>query len=179
MLVHLPQLLAALAMALMTVASAHAAATAKGAIKEAAAAAQKWQADAVLTHVSTLRGQADGKAVDWLYTFYSPKAKTSAIVATKDKVVTDVTADVRNTSTNPLGAEFADSDRAMEAAIKAGLKIGKAGKAVGVALYVGNQAVGKPQLFWAVSVMNDEGMVSFLLDGASAAFIRRDEQKFK
>lgn len=176
---HLSQLLAAPVMALMTVASAHAAATAREAVKEATVAAQKWQADAVLTHVSTLRGAADGKAADWIYTFYSPMAKKSALVTTRDKSVTDVTADVRNTSIDRLGAEFADSDRAMEAAIKAGLKIGKGGKAVGIALYVGNQAVGKPQLFWAVSVMNEEGMVSFLLDGASAAFIRRDEQKFK
>lgn len=176
---HLLQLLAAPVMALATVASAYAAATAKEAVKEATAAAQKWQADAVLTHVSTLRGGADGKAANWLYTFYSPRAKKSAIITTNDQAVTNVAADVRTISTDPLGAEFADSDKAMAAAIKAGLKVGKAGTAVGIALYVGNQAVGKPQLFWAVTVMNDEGMMSFLLDGASAAFIRRDEQKFK
>ena len=179
MLRHLSQFAAAPVLALMMVASAHAAATAKEAVKEATSAAQKWQADAVLTLVSTLRGQADGKAADWLYTFYSPKAKKSAIVTTKDKAVTDVTADVRNTSTDPLGAESADSDKAVEAAVKSGLKLGKGGKGVAIALYVGNQAVGKRQLFWSVSVMDDDGMVSVLLDGASAAFIRRDEQKFK
>jgi hypothetical protein len=164
---------------LLAASSAHAAATAKAAIKEATAAAQKWQADAVLTHVSTLRGGGDGKAVDWLYTFYSPKAKKSAIVTTKDKAVTDVAADVRNTSTDPLGTEFVDSDQAAEAAAKAGLKIGTGAKDAGFALYVGNQAVGKPQLFWAATVMSGDAMSSILLDGRSAALIRRDEQKFK
>ncbi len=176
---HLPKLLAAPVLALMTVASAHAAATAREAIREATAAAQKWQADAVLTHVSTLRGGADGRAADWLYTFYSPKAKKSAIVTTKDKAVTDVTADVRNTSTDALGVEFADSDKAAEAAAKAGLKIDKASKSVAYGLNVGNQAVGKPQLFWGVTVMSDEAISSVLLNGKDAAFIRRNDQKLK
>lgn len=168
----------AVALALFAVTPAFAAATAKEAVKEATAAAQKWQPDAVLTHVSTLRGQGDGKAVDWLYSFYSPKAKKSAIVTAKDKAVTDVAADVRNTSVDPLGPDFIDSDKAAEAAIKAGLKIDKTTKGLGYGLVVGNQAVGKPQLFWSVTVMNDNGFSAVTLNGKDGAFIKRDEKKF-
>lgn len=117
-----------LALAAMT--PALAASTAREAIKEVAAAAQKWQPDAVLTHISTLRGRADGKADSWLYTFYSPKTKKSAIVTARDKKVA-VDADVRNTSTDPLGAEFLDSDKATEAALKAGLKFDKGPRILG------------------------------------------------
>jgi|OpeIllAssembly_1097287.scaffolds.fasta_scaffold00798_5 hypothetical protein len=168
----------AVALALFAVTPAFAAATAKEAVKEATAAAQKWQPDAVLTHVSTLRGQGDGKAVDWLYSFYSPKAKKSAIVTAKDKAVTDVAADVRNTSVDPLGPDFIDSDKAAEAAIKAGLKIDKTTKGLGYGLVVGNQAVGKPQLFWSVTVMGDSGFSAVTLNGKDGAFIKRDEKKF-
>lgn len=168
----------AVALALFAVTPAFAAATAKEGVKEATAAAQKWQPDAVLTHVSTLRGQGDGKAVDWLYSFYSPKAKKSAIVTAKDKAVTDVAADVRNTSVDPLGPDFIDSDKAAEAAIKAGLKIDKTTKGLGYGLVVGNQAVGKPQLFWSVTVMNDNGFSAVTLNGKDGAFIKRDEKKF-
>ena len=168
----------AVALALFAVTPAFAAATAKEAVKEATAAAQKWQPDAVLTHVSTLRGQGDGKAVDWLYSFYSPKAKKSAIVTAKDKAVTDVAADVRNTSVDPLGPDFIDSDKVAEAAIKAGLKIDKTTKGLGYGLVVGNQAVGKPQLFWSVTVMGDSGFSAVTLNGKDGAFIKRDEKKF-
>jgi hypothetical protein len=160
-------------------AAAQAAATAKEALKEATVAAQKWQADAVLTHVSTLRGLADGKAIDWMYMFYSPKAKKSAIITTKDKTVSDVTADVRNTSIDPLGTEFVDSDKVVETAMKAGLKIDKNSKSLGYGLYAGNQAVGKPQLFWSVTLMSGDTMSSVLLNGRDGALIRRNEQKFK
>jgi len=173
----LSRLLAPALLAMLAV-PAWAASTAREALKEATAAAQKWQADAVLTHVSTLRGQGDGKAVDWLYSFYSPKAKKSAIVTAKDKAVTDVTADVRNTSVDPLGPDFIDSDKAAEAAIKAGLNIDKKTKGLGYGLVVGNQAVGKPQLFWSVTVMNDNGFSAVTLNGKDGAFIKRDEKKF-
>lgn len=163
---------------LLAVAPSFAASTAKAAIKEVTAAAQKWQPDAVLTHVSTLAGRSDGKADEWLYTFYSPKAKKSAIVTAQDKKVTDVTADVRNTSINALGNDYVDSDKAIEAAAKAGLKFDKNAKGLGMGLVVGNQAVGKPQLFWSVTVMSGNSMSSVLMNGKDAAFIRRNDQKF-
>ncbi|HEX9720642.1 MAG TPA: hypothetical protein VGA59_13020 [Ramlibacter sp.] len=156
-----------------------AASTAKEALKDVTAAAQKWQPDAVLTHISTLMGRGDGKADQWLYTFYSPKAKKSAIVTARDKTVANVEADVRNTSTDPLGGDYVDSDKAVEAATKAGLKLDKGAKGLGMGLVVGNQAVGKPQLFWSVTIMSGDGMSSVLMNGKDAAFIRRNDHKFK
>lgn len=167
------------ALALIASATALAAGTAKEPLKEVTAAAQKWQNDAVLTHISTLRGLGDGRAIDWMYMFYSPKANKSAIITAKDKAVTDVTADVRNTSTTPLGGDFVDSDKAVEAAVKAGMKIDKSTKGLGYGLVVGNQAVGKPQLFWSVTQFSDGGMSAVTLNGKDAALIKRDEQKFK
>ena len=102
----------------LATAPAAAASTAKEAIKEATAAAQKWQPDAVLTHVSTIKGRGDGTADQWLYTYYAPKAKKSAIITAKGKQV-EVEPDVRNTSIDPLGTDFLDSDKAAEAAAKA------------------------------------------------------------
>jgi len=168
-----------IALALTAALPALAASNVKTALETVTAEARKWQADAVLTHVSTLQGQGDGRAAQWLYTFYSPATKKSAIVTARDKAVTDVSVDVRNTSTDPLGSEFADSEKAAEAARVAGLKIDKASRGLGYGLVVGNQAVGRPQLFWSVTLMSDDSMVSVLLDGKSAAFIRRNEQKFK
>src|SRR5574341_74929 len=106
--------IAAISLALMAITPSFAASTAREAIKEVTAAAQKWQPDAVLTRLSTVMGRGDGKADQWLYNFYSPKAKKSAIVTARDKAVTDVTADVRNTATDPLGSDYVDSDKAVE-----------------------------------------------------------------
>lgn len=168
----------AFSLTLMALTPSFAASTAKEALKDVTAAAQKWQPDAVLTHISTLMARGDGKADQWLYTFYSPKAKKSAIVTVRDKTV-DVTADVRNTSTDPLGGDYVDSDKVMEAATKAGLKLDKDAKGLGMGLVVGNQAIGKPQLFWSVTIMSGDGMSSVLMNGKDAAFMRRNDHKFK
>lgn len=166
----------AIALAALAAAPAIAATTAREAIKDATAAAQKWQGDAVLTHLSTLQGRGDGKGDAWLYTFYSPAAKKSAIVTARDKKI-EVDADVRNTSVNPLAPEFIDSDKAVQAAVKAGLKIDKSAKGVMLSVFVGNQAVGKPQMFWSVGTMTGAGVSTVLLDGRDGAFIRRDDVK--
>lgn len=167
---------AALLTALLTSTVVFAASTAKEAIKEATAAVQKWQADAVLTHVSSLQGRGDGKADSWLYTFYSPKAKKSAIVTARDKKI-EVDADVRNTSTTPLGEDFMDSDKAIEATNKAGLKIDKNAKNLMFGITVGNQAVGKPQTFWSVGTQTKEGMSTVVLRGSDGGLVRRDDLK--
>lgn len=169
---------AILVAASLATAPAFAASTAKEAIKDATAAAQKWQSDAVLTHVSTLWGRGDGTADQWLYGFYAPKAKKSAIVTAKGKKI-EIDADVRNTSTDPLGTEFLDSDKAVEAAAKAGLKFGKVDKGLGLGLTVGNQALGRPQRFWSVTVMTDSAMSSVTLNAGDGALIKRDDIKLK
>jgi hypothetical protein len=160
----------------LTAVSAMAAGTAREAIQDATAAARKWQGDAVLTHLSTLQGRGDGRGDSWLYTFYSPGAKKSAIVTARDKKI-EVDADVRNTSVIPLAAEFIDSDKAVQAAAKAGLKVDKSTKNVMLSVFVGNQAVGKPRMFWSVGAMSNNVISTVLLDGSDGAFIRRDDLK--
>ncbi|HEY0663109.1 MAG TPA: hypothetical protein VGD18_00705, partial [Thiobacillaceae bacterium] len=147
-------------------------------IKDATAAAQKWQSDAVLTHIATAMGFADGTADHWLYTFYSPKAKKSAIVTARAKKV-EIEPDVRNSSIDPVGSDFIDSDKTAEAAVKGGLKLAKGSKEVLYGMTVGNQAVGKPQLFWTVTTMSADRATGVVLNGKDGAFIRRDELKFK
>ena len=154
---------------------AHANSTAGASVKEAAAAGQKWQPDAVLTHVSTLVATPDGKARSWLYTFYSPKARKSAIVTARGGKV-EIEPDVRNTSTEPIGAEFLDSDRAIEAARRHGLKIEGS---TGMGLTQAGQATGKSMLFWSVMVMREDGFSAVTLDGRNGALIKRDDTKFK
>jgi len=164
--------------ALAATPAAQAAQTAKAAVAQAAPAAAKWQPDAVLTHVSTLRGQGDGRAASWLCSYYSPRAKRSAIVTVRDGGKVELEADVRTTSVDAIGKDFVDSDQAVAAAAKAGLKFDKGAGDLGLGLAVGNQALGKPRLFWSVSVMGDKGSSSITLDAKDAAFVKRDDVKF-
>lgn len=175
--ISIPRIIAG---ALLVVAAApvFAASTAKAALKEVVVAAQKWQPDAVVTHVSTLFGQADGKASSWIYTVYSPKAKKSATVTTQDMKVVEVLEVLRNTSVDPIG-DFIDSDQATQAAAKAGLALDKGAKNLMLGLVVGNQAVGKPTLFWTVSVMKGENFSGVTLSGKDGTFVKRDDVKLK
>lgn len=158
--------------------AAFAAQTARTAVGQAGPVAAKWQADARLTHVSTLRGQADGRAVQWLCTYYSPAAKKSAIVTVRDGGKVEIDADVRNTSVDALGADFVDSDQAVAAAAKAGLTFAKDTRNLGLGLVVGNQATGRPQAFWSVMVSDDKGMSSVTLAARDAVFVKRDSVKY-
>lgn len=153
-----------------------AATTAKAALKEIMAASAKWQPDAVLTHVSTLTGRADGTADSWLYTVYSPKAKKSAIVTARDtRIEFDEVG--RNTSVDPLTTDFLDSDKVVAAAAKAGLKTGSRG--IGFGLTTFGKATGKARVYWAVTVMGEDAMSSVTLDATDGSLIKRDEVKLK
>lgn len=155
-----------------------AASTAKAALKEVVAAGKKWQPDAVVTHVSTIFGQPNGKARTWIYTVYSPKAKKSANVTTQDLTVLEVLEVPRNMSVDPIG-DFIDSDKATEAAVKAGLKFEKPTQSVMMGLTVGNQAVGKPTLFWSVTVTAGDGFSAVTLNGKDGTFVKRDDVNLK
>lgn len=150
--------------------------TARAALNEVQAAGKKWQSDAVLTHVSTLTAKSDGKATQWLYTFYSPKAKKSAIITARDMKV-EVDEVGRNTSVDPLASDFLDSDKVVDAAAKAGLPLGSGD--IGLGLTTFGQATGKPRVYWTVSVITDTAMSSVTLDPKNGALIKRDDVKFK
>jgi hypothetical protein len=153
-----------------------AAATAKAALNEVLAQAKKWQADAVLTHVSTLTAKADGTARSWLYTVYSPKLKKSAVVTARDLKV-DLEEVGRNTSVDPLSGDFMDSDKALDAARKTGLKTGADG--IGLGLTTFGQATGKPRVYWTVTVMGDTAISSVTLDPKDGALVKRDDVKLQ
>jgi hypothetical protein len=163
---------------LLVVPQAQAAQTAKAACARAAAPAAKWRPDARLTHVSTLRGQGDGRAANWLCSYYSAQAKKSAIVTVRDGGKVEVDADVRNTSVDAIGSDFVDSDQAVAAAAKAGLKFDKGTKELGLGLVVGGQAAGGAQLYWSVTVSHDKGFSGVTLRGKDAAYVKRDDVKF-
>ena len=171
---HLRALTMGLSLVIVTI-PALAKSTAKAALNEVQAAGKKWQSDAVLTHVSTLTAKADGKANSWLYTFYSPKAKKSAIITARDMQV-EVDEVTRNTSVDPLSSDFLDSDKVMAAATKAGLSLGTGD--VGLGLTTFGQATGKPRVYWTVTVMTATGMSSVTLDPKSGSLIKRDDVKF-
>jgi len=144
---------AAIALTLALATPAFAASTAKAVLKEVQAESKKWQADAVLTHVSTLMGRADGTARSWLYTVYSPKMKKSAIITARDAKV-EVDEVDRNTSTSPLADDFLDSDKVAEAARKAGLKL--EADSIGFGLTTFGTATAKPTVAWTVTGTNRE-----------------------
>lgn len=175
-LARLPAFVLAVSIALVTAAPALAASTARTALGEVMAQAKKWQPDAVLTHVSTLTAKADGKSRSWLYTVHSPKAKKSAIVTTRD-LKAELEEVGRNTSIDPLAADFLDSDKVVDAARKAGLKVGT--DDIGLGLTTFGQATGKPRVYWAVSVMSADSMSSVTLDAKDGALVKRDDVKLK
>lgn len=161
---------------LFAAAHAHAASTARAALPQVAEAAKKWQPDAVVTHVSTLGGKADGKASAWLYTVYSPKVKKSAIVTARDTKV-ELEEVLRNSSTEALPAEYLDSDKALDAARKAGFKTD--GKDIGFGLTTFGTSTKKPFVAWAITILTPQGASSVTLDSKDGALIKRDEVKFK
>ncbi len=93
--------------------------------------------------------------------------------------MTDVTTDVRNSSTHPLGTEYLDSAKAVEAAVTHGLKIAKGAEGLGYGLFVGNTAIGQPQAFWTVTQLVGNDLSGVTLEARDGAFIKRDEMKFK
>ena len=160
-------------LALIAMPPAQAASTARAALKEVNAAAQKWQPDAVLTHVSTLGAKADGKANSWLYNVYSAKARKSAIITARDTKI-EIEPDVRTTSVDPIG-EFIDSDKALEAARKHGLK---ANDSIAMGLTLMGKATSQPRMLWSISVMGDT-ILSWSIDSKDGSLLHKGEVKLK
>jgi hypothetical protein len=148
--------------------------TAKAALKDVIATGQKWQSDAILTHVSTLTAKADGKSRSWLYTFYSPKAKKSAIVTARD-TKTEIEPDVRTTSIDPID-DFIDSDKALDAARKHGLK---ANESIGMGLTLMGKATKQPKVLWSINVMGTDTMLTWSIDSRDASLFNKSEVKLK
>ncbi len=94
--------------------------TAKTMLTQAVAAGKKWQSDAVLVSLSSVRVQSDGTAEEWKYSFYSPRTGRRCVITASVSGI--LTKEVHlGHSTEPLG-DFIDSDKAMQAAKKNGLR---------------------------------------------------------
>lgn len=142
--------------------------TAKGAADQASTAAKKWNADAVLTSISTLDAKPDGTARMWSVTFYSPKIRKGYIVDVRDDKVQTLQAPVRATS--PIG-KFIDSDKAMVEAKKNGLKVKSAVPMAVMALGGGAQ----PEIYWTVGTAFGPGEVATVLDSRTGKLVTRHE----
>jgi hypothetical protein len=145
--------------------------TAHSQVAQAAATAKKWRPDAVLTHVSSLTVNPDGTAKWWLYTFYAPQTKKTLNITIMPGAPLD-TLEVRNTSMQPIGDIWVDSDKAMQTAKQHDFS----GTSLSMGLVVMGMT-GSP--VWAINNTTSEENVSVMLDGKTGAFIRRDVVKFK
>lgn len=156
----------------ITASDAHAAgATAKGGLKVAVEAARKWQADAVLTGVSTWKAGADGTAEKWNYMFYSPKSGKAYSVDVKNNKAVE-TMEVNPHVKDGVG-EFVDSDKAIQESKKNGLK----GKPDVMSLIVMGQATKTPAAYWSIVSQSGSVLVSFVIDGKSGKFSYKQETK--
>jgi hypothetical protein len=138
--------------------------TARAVLSKATASAKGWQADAVLTSISTLMGKDDGTADQWLYSFYSPKSKKWVIVTAKGDALDSL--EVERGLTEPVGDEFIDSDKAMQIAKQNGLK----GKSPSFGLNVFGTGL-TASVRWAVNGGFEKGDKSVTLDAKTGKFV--------
>lgn len=132
---------------------------ARAALEQAIAAAKQWQADAILTNVSSLTVNEDGTANTWFYAFHSPKTKKYMNVTAVGRKIE--TLEVIRGLTDPLALDFIDSDLAMQEAKKNGIK--------------GNSpSMGLVKRGWAVNGGFESGDVSVWLNPKTGAFLRKD-----
>lgn len=127
----------------------------------ATAAARAWQKDAQLVRVETKNADAQGRSPDWTYVFDSPAAKQQRLVSVfgSDKP------DLLPASTvfkRPLG-DFVDSPRAMQEAVRQGMKTHGAGMSMSL-------TGGEPAQWRVLS-----GDQTFVIDAASGRFVRREK----
>lgn len=135
--------------------------SARDRLAAATTVARAWQADAQLVRVETKNADAQGRSPDWTYVFDSPAAKQQRLVFVfgADKP------DLLPTSTvfkRPL-AGFVDSTRAMQEAVRQGLKTHGAGMSMSV--------TGGEPVQWRVL----SGDHSFVIDAASGRFVTREK----
>lgn len=152
-------LFAVLALALGSVQGFAAGAKARAALEQAMEAAKQWQADAVLTNVSSMTVNPDGTAGTWFYSFYSPKKTKYMNVTASGRQVE--TLEVMKGLTDPLALDFIDSDVAMQEAKKYGIK----GE---------SPSMGLTRKGWAVNGGFDPGNISVWLNAKTGAFLRKE-----
>jgi len=137
--------------------------TARASLSEAQDAAKSWRADSVLTHISTSRVSENGTAKEWIYEFYSPKAKIWFYVSAQGERIEGT--ETGFGKSDVLADMFFDSDRAMQTAKAHGLK----GKTPGMSLAI-YRFGGNPVAYWMVSGGYEKGDVTIFLEAKTGKF---------
>ena len=152
--------------------------TAKARLAEARALAAKWQPDAALVTVSALQAMDDGSAAPglagWIYQFYSPKTNQwiSVHAGAKGLERQDLPIGLKAT----LPANFVDSDKALDAARKAGFR--KSGDTLLVLALVADPSL-KTGVYWCATGQADMPtqpqlrVRSWCVDPGSGQFVAR------
>lgn len=146
--------------------------TARAGLAAATAAAQKWQPDAVLTGVSTMRASTDGHAANWDYMFHSPKSgKACTFTFAGDQLVEQL--EVRPHMTDRVIANFVDSTDAAATAKSNGLDT--KGQPLVMSLLVMGQATKGAGTFWSVSGGYAKGALAVIVDAATGKVAYKQE----
>ncbi|HEY7642616.1 MAG TPA: hypothetical protein VH814_22975 [Steroidobacteraceae bacterium] len=146
--------------------------TARQGLAAATAAAQKWQPDAVLTSVSTMRAAPDGRAANWDYMFHSPKSgKACTFTVAGDQLVEQL--EVRPHMTDRIITNFVDSTDAATAAKSNGLDT--KGQPLVMSLLVMGQATKGAGTFWSVSGGYAKGALAVVVDAKTGKLAYKQE----
>ena len=156
----------------MTSGAADTAVPARASLAAAIAAAQKWQPDAVLTGVSTMRASQDGRAAGWDYMFHSPKAgKACTFTFAGDRLADQL--EVRPHMTDRVVATFVDSTAAAATAKANG--VDSKGQPLVMSLLVMGQSTKAPGTFWSVSGGYTKGAVTAVVDAKTGKLAYKQE----
>lgn len=146
--------------------------TARAGLAAATAAAQKWQPDAALTGVSTMRASPDGRAANWDYMFHSPKSgKACSFTFAGDRLLEQL--DVRPHMTDRVIANFVDSADAAATAKASGLDT--KGQPLVMSLLVMGQATKGAGTFWSVSGGYAKGALAVVVDAKTGKLAYKQE----
>jgi hypothetical protein len=146
--------------------------TARAGLAPATAAAQKWQPDAVLTGVSSMRVSPDGRAANWDYMFHSPKSgKACTFTLAGDRLVDQL--EVRPHMTDRVNASFVDSTDAAATAKSNGLDT--KGQPLVMSLLVMGQATKDAGTFWSVSGGYAKGALAVVIDAKTGKLAYKQE----
>lgn len=161
-----------LLLAMAVTASADTAVTARAGLAAATAAAQKWQSDAVLTGVSTMRSSPDGRAANWDYMFHSPQTgKACTFTFAGDQLIDQV--EVRPHMTDRVIANFVDSTDAAATARASGLDT--KGQPLVMSLLAMGQATKQAGTFWSVSGGYAKGALAVIVDAQTGKLAYKQE----
>jgi hypothetical protein len=145
---------------------------ARAGLPVATAAAQKWQPDAVLTGVSSMRASPDGRAENWDYMFHSPKSGKACTFTVAGERLADQL-EVRPHMTDRVIANFVDSTDAAAAARSSGLDT--KGQPLVMSLLVMGQATKQAGTFWSVSGGYAKGALAVVIDAKTGKLAYKQE----